>query len=88
MAQYYRWVKENQKAESEMYLKNGPPQRLNIRYKPQKLNTVWSQETPLESHADQAGEGVDPMELTKLMVRKKRLTWSVVKVTPSESAIF
>ena len=28
------------------------------------------------------------MELTKLMTRRKRLTWCVVKVTPSGSAIF
>ena len=28
------------------------------------------------------------MELTKLMVRRKRLTWCMVKVTPSGSAIF
>ena len=88
MAQYYRWVKENQKVESVIVLKDWTTPEAEYQMQATELKHGLKSGNPLESHADQAGEGVDPIELTKLMVRRKRLTWCVVKVTPSGVRFF
>ena len=50
-----------------------------------ELNHGLKSANPLGS---QAREGVDPMELTKLMVRRKVRVRCVVKVMPSGIAMF
>ena len=73
------------KVESLIILKDWTAEKAECQMQPTELNHGLKSGKPLGS---QAREGVDPMELTKLMVRRKVRVRCVVKVMPSGIAMF